>query len=50
MKLADDCFVHDKDRMRHADALDLLRGVKQDAAFPPTLDGVVGDEKGCKRV
>ena len=25
MKLADDCFVHDKDRLRHTDALEILR-------------------------
>ncbi len=25
MKLADDCFVHDKDRLRHAEALKILR-------------------------
>ncbi|MCJ8308744.1 MAG: S41 family peptidase [Rhizobiaceae bacterium] len=31
-------------------ALDLLRGIKKDAAFPPSLEGVVGDEDGCKRV
>lgn len=26
MKLADDCFVHDKDRLRHDQALEILRG------------------------
>jgi len=25
MKLADDCFIHDKDRLRHAQALEILR-------------------------
>ena len=25
MKLEDDCFIHDKDRLRHADALEILR-------------------------
>jgi len=25
MKLANDCFLHDKDRLRHAQALDILR-------------------------
>lgn len=39
-----------KDDVQLNHALDLLRGVKKDAAFPPNLEGVVGDEKGCKRV
>ena len=25
MKLADDCFIHDKDRLRHSEALEILR-------------------------
>ena len=25
MKLADDCFLHDKDRLRHSEALEILR-------------------------
>lgn len=39
-----------KDDVQLNYALDLLRGIKKDAAFPPNLEGVVGDEKGCKRV
>ena len=29
MKLADDCFVHDKDRLRHDEAIKILRGQMQ---------------------
>ena len=39
-----------KDDVQLNYALDLLRGIKDDAVFPPDLEGVVGDEKGCKRV
>ncbi|NKB51712.1 MAG: PDZ domain-containing protein [Rhizobiaceae bacterium] len=39
-----------KDDVQLNYALDLLRGIKSDAAFPPSLDGVVGNVEGCKRV
>ncbi len=39
-----------KDDVQLNYALDLLRGIKSNAAFPPNLEGVVGNVEGCKRV
>ena len=38
-----------KDDVQLNFALDLLRGVKKDAAFPPSQEDVVGGGKNCKR-
>ena len=39
-----------KDDIQLNYALDLLRGVKQDAAFPPSTDEVLNTQEDCKRV
>ena len=38
MKLADDCFVHDKDRLRHSQALEILRERMQTIAGTQTVE------------